>query len=397
MGAETDERWLTAALREIVPSFSEVPDLTPAVRRRAHRARTRKAALAGATSAIAVAAIALASSAWVGHGSHQTSVGGGSALPSSAIATTTPIASPAGPTPQPLSAGFYACPGDDGMAVCSNQPGQTPKQLNNGTGGIGDVSIDSAGRFIYYRQLVQTPSGMLNRIDRLPVDANTPQVLVSASSSSVSLGSPVVSPDGKFLAYGQMTLSAGAAGASPTRRVQVFLQRLDDLAAPPIPVPQPLLSGSLPAGPLLGFSANSRELYFTDTAGTVSALDVAASGIAQRASLALDATTVVPGCQLARTLLTRADDFIVVAACADKIEAVRAHDGHATPDGTLLNTAGWQVTDVELDTTGRMAVLWWSAAPQPPTCVGIDGSVHIVDGVPLDIQLHATPGCIQAG
>ncbi len=115
------------------------------------------------------------------------------------------------------------------------------------------------------------------------------------NETQVSFGSPVSSPDGNLLAYGQMTIasdvpggptqmpSPGAQTIGPPSRppnmpislrlVQIKIQNLRDLTAPPIIVPPSMVNSDIAAGPLLGWSADGKQLFLVGPGGKVESLD----------------------------------------------------------------------------------------------------------------------------
>jgi hypothetical protein len=162
-------------------------------------------------------------------------------------------------------------------------------------------------------------------------------------------------------------------------------------------VPVSMVNSDVDAGPLLGWSSDGKQLFLVGPGGKVDSLAIGADGVATGIRTMFDPATVIPGCQVAQTLLSSSGDFFVVASCAQTINVVKVHNGTPQPFGMLVNTNGWQVDDAELDTTGRVVVLSWYAPPGPPQCVEVDGSARIIDGVPTAIQLETTPGCMTAG
>jgi hypothetical protein len=340
------------------------------------------------------------------------------------VATTTPIASPTGPVPGVPAGGWFFCSGDVDMATCDDDDGTQLRQLAIPVAAPGDVSYNQHDGYVYYRELQSDAHGPLERISRVPLTAGTPQVVVQgpdmANETQVSFGSPVSSPDGNFLAYGQMTLAAdvpdgptqvpspgattiGPPGGPPnapiqTRLVQIKIQNLHNLTAPPVIVPPSMVDSDIAAGPLLGWSADSKQLILVGPAGKIDALAIGKDGAATGVSTVLDPASVAAGCQVAQTVLSSAGDFFVVASCTNSIEVVKVHNGKPTPFGSLLNTAGWQVDMAELDTTGQvLALTWGNAGPNAPQCVSVSGSARIIDSVPTAIQLQTTTGCIFHG
>jgi hypothetical protein len=198
-------------------------------------------------------------------------------------------------------------------------------------------------------------------------------------------------------------MTIGPPGGPPNgpiqlRLVQIKIQNLHNLTAPPAIVPPSMVSSDVAAGPLLGWSADSKQLFLVGPAGKVDALAIGKGGVATGVSTVFDPATVAPGCQVAQTLLSSSGAFFVVASCANSIDVVKVYDGKPTPFGSLVNTAGWQVDVAELDTTGQvLALTWGDAGPNAPQCVSVSGSARIIDGVPTAIQLHTTPGCIYHG
>ena len=338
------------------------------------------------------------------------------------VATATPIASPTGPVPPVTRGGWYFCQGDPDMATCDDGDGRQTRQLAIPLGGS-DVSYNAHDGFLYYRELSSNAHGSVERISRVPLTGGAAQVVVqgpdSLNETQVSFGSPVSSPDGNLLAYGQMTLasdvpggptnvpSPGAMTVGPpsgppnapitTRLVQIKVQDLHALNAPPVIVPLSMVGSDIAAGPLIGWSTDSKQLFLVGPGNKIEALAIGTNGVATGVSTVFDATTVVPGCQVAQTVLSASGDFFVVASCASTIEVVKVHGGKPTPFGGVVNTQGWQVDSVELDTTGQVLALTWDAPPGPPQCVSVGGSARIIDGVPTAIQLQTTPGCIYHG
>jgi hypothetical protein len=336
------------------------------------------------------------------------------------VATATPLASPTGPVPTPTAGGFYFCQGDTGMATCADGTGAPTHQLAISMLGPNDETYNQHAGYIYYREQLSNGHGNVERISRVPLSGGAPQIVVQGpdelNETQVSFGSPISSPDGNFLAYGQMTLAFNAPGGptqipSPgeqtvgppsgppnapvtTRRVQIKIQNLHDLKAPPAIVPPSMVSSDIAAYPLLGWSADGRQLFLVGPGGKVDSLAIGTNGVASGVTTVFDPATLAPGCQVAQTLLSSSGDFFVVSWCANTINVVKVHNGTPQPFGSLVNTTGWEVGSAQLDTTGRVLALSWSAPPSSPQCVEVDGGARIVDGVATAITLETTPGCI---
>jgi hypothetical protein len=339
------------------------------------------------------------------------------------VATVTPLATPMGPVPAAPAGGWYFCQGQTAMATCADTDGRELRALTFPMLGPGDATYNQHDGYIYYREALTDAHGNVERISRVTLADPVPQLLVQGPSmlneTQVSFGSPVSSPDGNFLAYGQMTLAFNVPGgptqiASPgaqtvgppsgppnqpttTRLIQIKIQNLHNLKAPPVIVPPSMMSSDIAADPLLGWSADGKQLFLVGPGGKVDALAIGADGAATGVSTVFDPTTITPGCQVAQTLLSSSGDFFVVSSCATTIEVVKVHNGAAQPFGMLVNTNGWSVNSAYLDTSGSVIALSWDAPPGPPQCVEVYGSARIVDGVPTAIQLETTPGCITAG
>ncbi len=176
--------------------------------------------------------------------------------------------------------------------------------------------------------------------------------------------------------------------------MQIKIQNLHNLKSPPVIVPPSLVSSDIAADPLLGWAADGRQLFLVGPGGKVDSLAIGTDGIATGVRTVFDPAALAPGCQVAQTLLSSSGDFFVVSWCANTINVVKVHNGTAQPFGSLVNTTGWAVGGAELDTTGRVLALSWSAPPSSPQCVEVDGSARIIDGVPTAITLETTPGCI---
>jgi hypothetical protein len=339
-----------------------------------------------------------------------TAVPPASALP---LATQTPVPSPAGPAPAAPADGVYFCDLGNGSGLCADRTGALVRQLPPSIG-PNDISFDAVDGFAYYRQFLSDSHGDFEQIGRAPIAGGTAQVLVRGPSmineTDVSFGSPVVSPDGNFLAYGQMTLTmtlpspgSGLTGSvmagpnPPNRLVQIVVRSLRDLSASPVIVPANLIGSAIAAGPLLGWSADSRQVYLVGPNQTLQALSIGADGVATGISTIMQLATVAPGCTIARTVMSYPGDFYVVASCASAIDVFAVHEGKVQPYSSLDHTSGWQVSNVELDTTGHVIELDFFAPPGPPQCVEVDGSTRLIDGVPAALTLHTTPGCMSAG
>jgi hypothetical protein len=338
---------------------------------------------------------------------------------STVVATATPLASPTGPVPA-APAGFYFCQGATGMATCADGTGMPTHQLAISLLGPNDETYNQRNGYIYYRELLSDAHGNVERISRVPLSGGAPQIVVQGpdmlNETQVSFGSPISSPDGDFLAYGQMTLafnvpggptqtpSPGAQTVGPpsgppntpvtTRLVQIKIQNLHDLNAPPTIVPPSMVSSDIAAYPLLGWSADGRQLFLVGPGGKVDSLAIGTDGVATGVSTVFDPATLAPGCQVAQTVLSSSGDFFVVSSCTNTINVVKVHDGTPQPYGSIVNTTGWQVDSAQLDTTGRVLALTWSAPPSSPQCVEVDGGARVVDGVPTAVTVETTPGCL---
>jgi hypothetical protein len=346
-----------------------------------------------------------------------------STMTADAVATTAPLPTPTGPVPTAPAGGFYLCQGDPDMATCADGTGIPIHQLSVSMGGPYDTTYNAHDGNLYYRELLSNAHGGVERISRVALTGGVPQILVqgpdSVNETEVSFGSPFSSPDGNFLAYGQMTIandvpggptqipSPGAQTIGPPNRppgmpislrlVQIKIQNLRDLTVAPVIVPLSMVSSDIAAGPLLGWSADGKQLFLVGPGGKVDSLAIGTDGVATGVSTVFDPATLTPGCQVAQTLLSSSGDFFVVASCTNTIEVVKVHNGTPQPFGMLVNTKGWQVDTAELDTTGRVIALSWDAPPNSPQCVSVSGSARIVDGVPTAIQFETTPGCMFHG
>ena len=302
------------------------------------------------------------------------------------------------------------------MATCADGTGAPIRQLPVSAGGPYDTTYSPHDSNVYYREVLSNAHGNVERISRVALTGGSPQILVqgpdSVNETEVSFGSPFSSPDGNLLAYGQMTIandvpggptqipSPGAQTIGPPgapislRLVQIKIQNLHDLKAPPAIVPLSMVSTDIAAGPLLGWSADGKQLFLIGSGGKVESLAIGTDGVATGISPVFDPATLTPGCQVSQTLLSSSGDFFVVASCAQTIEVVKVHNRTPQPFGMIVNTKGWQVSSASLDTAGRLIALAWFAPPGPPQCVSVDGSARIIDGVPTAIQFETTPGCI---
>lgn len=410
----------------------------------AERHSRSRVAVGGSVVAIAIA-VAVAAAVASNHASGQRSrADGGTPAPASptasgryaytplgspqggdqALATTAPKPSPSGVAPAPPADAYYPCYDKNGAtAICSDVTGAAVLELGTQVASD-DVSIDQAAGYVYYR-VFGLGDGTAEGIGRTPLAGGAPQTLVrtppTGPMQQISLGSPVASPDGNLLAYGEMTLTSPAPGQlasiapapaagspassprpmplghAPSRQVQILVRNLHDLNAAPVVVPAALVGSDVAAGPLLGWSSDSRQLFLMRSDGAVQSLAIDRNGVATGISTVFNTGTVLARCQIARTMMSASGDFYVAGSCASSIRVVRVHNGKAQPFGTLLSTEGWSVSDVQLDTTGRFVTLSYAAPPQSPQCLAIDGGARIIDGVPTGISFDTTPGCRYAG
>jgi hypothetical protein len=338
------------------------------------------------------------------------------------VATVPPLATPSGPVPTAPAGGWYLCESATGMATCADADGSELRQLPFPMLGPGDATYNQRDGYIYYLEALTDAHGNVDRISRVTLADPVPQLLVQGPSmvneTQVSLGTPVSSPDGNFLAYWQMTLAFNVPGGpthapipgaqtvgppsdlanepTTTRLVQIKIQNLHNLKAPPVVVPLSMMSAGV-AGPVFGWSTDSKQLFLGGPGGKVDALTIGTDGTPSGVTTVFDPATATPGCQVAQTLLSSSGDFFVVSSCTNTIEVVKVHNGKPQPFGSLVNTKGWEVNTAQLDTTGRVLALSWFAPPGPPQCVEVGGSARITDGVPTAIQLETTPGCMTAG
>ena len=89
------------------------------------------------------------------------------------------------------------------------------------------------------------------------------------------------------------------------------------------------------AYPLLGWSADGRQLFLVGPGGKVDSLAISTDGVATGVSTVFDPASLAPGCQVAQTLLSPSGDFFVVSWCANTINVVKVHDG------TRSRSAAW--------------------------------------------------------
>jgi hypothetical protein len=318
--------------------------------------------------------------------------------------------------------GEYLCVSKE-LAICRDQGGEsTATPLTSGentdvtpTSGVTDFdpTLSVTAGSVYFRQSEQTATSTIETIQRVSVHGGPSTTVVTApgpnGAEGVGLGSPQISPDGRFLAYvitiGQVNLPSSAIPA-PTGTLaplgtHILILDVGKGATAPVVVRSTVTGAELPDAfdgyQVVGWSPDDRQLYYFGGPSRelrVLTFDATGHPLASR-SIGQPARPQSP-CPDSPDLsaMSPNGDVYIVTYCQETAVTVeRVHNGQVSDFASISElTGGWITEDLHIDTTGRYLRL--DAVPLGTNCLGGAAYVALLDGVVIAKQIETDPyGC----
>jgi hypothetical protein len=320
--------------------------------------------------------------------------------------------------------GEYVCVSKE-LAICRDQGGEaTAIALISGedtdqtpTSGVTDFdpTLSVTAGTVYFRREERTATSPIETIQRVSLHGGPSTTIVTApgqdGDEGVGLGSPQISPDGRFLAYtitiGKVNLPSSAIPAptgtlAPLGTHIMILDVGKDVAKPaPLVVPSNVTGAELPDAfdgyQLLAWSTDDKSLYYF--AGPTRALRVLTFG-ADGQPLTSKVVFVPAAPQspcpdsAAATATSPSGEAYFATYCQQTAVTIdRLHNGQVSTYASIPELGGgWLVPDLHVDTTGRFVQL--DAVPLSPNCLGGSAYVALLDGVVIEKQIQTNPyGC----
>jgi hypothetical protein len=319
--------------------------------------------------------------------------------------------------------GEYMCVSKQ-IAICRDQGGEatagnalTSDDDTNVTPTSGatddDPTLSVTAGAVYYRRSQQTATSTIETIQRVSVHGGPSTTIVTAPQNNgdegVGLGSPQISPDGRFLAYvitiGKVNLPSSAIPA-PTGTLaplgtHIFVLDVSNDATAPLVVPSTVTGAELPdvfdGYRLVGWSPDDRKLYYFG--GPSRELRVLTFDATERPISA--STLVQPAAPQSPcpdspdpSVISPNGDVYFIPYCQESAVTIeRVHDGQVSTFASIPElTGGWITEDLHIDTTGRYLQL--DASPLGTKCLGGSAYVALLDGVVIAKQIETDPyGC----
>lgn len=311
--------------------------------------------------------------------------------------------------------GEYMCVSKQ-IAICRDQGGEaTATTLASGED-VYDPTLSVTAGTVYFRQSQRTRTSTIETIQRVSVHGGPSTTIVTAPPNNgdegVGLGSPQVSPDGRYLAYvitiGRIGLPSSAIPA-PTGTLaplgtHILILDVGKGATVPVVVPSTVTGAELPDAfdgyRLVGWSPDDRRLYYSggpsrelrvltfDTAG----LPISSSTVFQPAA----PQDPCPDSPDASVMSPNGDVYFVAYCQETAVTLQRVHNGRVSNFSSIPElTGGWITVDLHIDTTGRFMQL--DAVPLGTNCLGGSAYVALLDGVVIAKQIQTNPyGCPPA-
>src|SRR5450631_1162462 len=318
--------------------------------------------------------------------------------------------------------GEYMCVSKQ-IAICRDQGGEaTATTLASGedtsvtpTSGVTDYepTLSVTAGTVYFRREQRTATSAIETIQRVSVHGGPSTTIVTApgqnGDESVGLGSPQISPDGRFLAYaitiGRIGLPSSAIPA-PTGTLaplgtHIMILDVGKGATSPVVVPSTITGAELPDASdgyrLVGWSTDDRSLYyFGGPSRTLQTLtfDAAGQPIASRVVFRPSGpqSPCVDGPEA--TGMSSTGDAYFAAYCQETAVTIqRLHNGQVSTYASIPElVGGWLVPDLHVDTTGRFVQL--DAVPLGTHCLGGSAYVALLDDAIIAKQIQTNPyGC----
>ncbi len=318
--------------------------------------------------------------------------------------------------------GEYMCV-SKAIAICRDQGGEaTATTLTSGedvnvtpTSGVTDFdpTLSVSAGTVYFRQSEQTATSEIETIQRVSVHGGPSTTVATApgqnADEGVGLGSPQISPDGRFLAYaitiGKINLPSSAIPA-PTGTLaplgtNILILDVGKGATAPLVVPStmtgPELSDVFDGYQVVGWSPDDRELYYFGGPSRelrVLTLDAAGHPISSKSIVQPAAPqSPCPDSPYANAMGPNGDVYFVPYCQEAALTIDRVHNGQVSSFASLPElTGGWITEDLHIDTTGRYLQL--DAEPLDTNCLGGSAYVALLDGVVVEKQIQTNPyGC----
>jgi hypothetical protein len=318
--------------------------------------------------------------------------------------------------------GEYICISKE-FAVCSDQGGEaTAVALTTGedtdqtpTSGVSDFdpTMSVTASAVYFRREERTTTSPIETIQRVSIHGGPSTTIVTApgqnGDQNTGLGSPQISPDGRFLAYsitvGQVNLPSSAiptpAGTYAPLGTHILILNVDKGATAPLVVPSAVTGAELPDAfdgyQLVGWSTDDKTLYYFGGASrTLRALtfDAAEQPVASKVVFQPGAPqSPCPDSQAVSAMSPTGDAYFATYCQQTALTVERLHNGQVSSYATMPELlGGWIVSDIHVDTTGRYVQL--DAVPLRTSCLGGSAYVAFVDGVVIAKQIETDPyGC----
>jgi len=318
--------------------------------------------------------------------------------------------------------GEYICISKE-FAICRDRGGEaTAIALTNAeatsvtpTSGVTDFdpTLSVTANAVYFRRSQRTVTSSIETIQRVSVHGGPSTTMVTApgqnGDENTALGSPQISPDGRFLAYsitvGQVNLPSSAipapAGTYAPLGSHILILDVGKGATAPLVVPSTVTGAELPDAfdgyQLVGWSTDDKSLYyFGGPSRTLRALtfDAAEKPVASRVVFSPTAPqSPCPDSPAASAMSQTGDAYFTTYCQQTALTIERLHNGQVSTYASIPElVGGWLVPDIHVDTTGRYVQL--DAAPLGTHCLGGSAYVAFLDGVVIAKQIQTDPyGC----
>lgn len=309
------------------------------------------------------------------------------------------------------------------LAICRDQGGEAAAiALTNSeytdqtpTSGVTDFdpTLSVTAGTVYFRREQRTATSTIETIERVSLHGGPSTTIVTAPGQNgdedVGLGSPQVSPDGRFLAYvitvGRSGLPSSAIPA-PTGTLaplgtNILILDVSKGTTAPLVVPSTVTGAEIPDASdgyqLVGWSPDDRSLYYFGGPSlelrvlTFDAAEhpISSSSVVQPAP----PQSPCPYSPDASAMSPTGDVYFVTYCQETAVTIERVHDGEISNFASIPElTGGWITVDLHIDTTGRYLQL--DAVPLGTNCLAGSAYVALLDGVVIAKQIQTNPyGC----
>ena len=318
--------------------------------------------------------------------------------------------------------GEYICI-SKGLELCRDQGGEaTAIGLTNGedtdqtpTSGVNDFdpTFSVTAGTVYFRREERTATSPIETIQRASLHGGPPTTIVTAAgqngNESTGLGSPQISPDGRFLAYtitiGQINLPSSAipapTGTFAPLGTRVMILDVGKGSTAPVVVSSTITGAELPDAfdgyQLVGWSTDDKSLYyFGGPSRRLRALtfDAADRPVGSKAVFQPAAPqSPCPDSQAVSDMSQAGDAYFATYCQQTALTIERLHNGQVSTYASVPElVGGWLVSDIHVDTTGRYVQL--DATTLLTHCLGGSAYVAFLDGAVIAKQIQTNPyGC----